>query len=129
MLADLAEVGAHAEAVFEAQFPKRHGGGRRAGPEPATKLVEQLIDIYGAMRAQYPRSGPAPAFGRPLLQFVRAGLAFAVSARTEVIDSDGRRYRPFEVAFLEVDLPKPSRITDKSIQGVFQRRRTRIKAK
>jgi hypothetical protein len=126
MLADLAEVGAQADAVFEAPSPKAHGGERRQGHEPTTGLVHRLIEVYEGMRVRFPDSGPALAFGRPLLQFVRAALTFAVTAPREITDSDGRRYRSFEVNFLETDLP--SRITDDAIRGILDRRRPRTKS-
>ena len=125
MLADLAEVGAQAEAVFQARFSKKHGGPRREGLTPVTGLVEQLIEIYGAMRAQHPESGPPLGFGKRLVKFVRAGLAFAISTRTIWLDG-----RPsFEAAFMEADLALPTRVTDNAIRGAFQRRRTQIKVK
>jgi hypothetical protein len=127
MLADLDEVGAQADAIFEAPFPKTHGGIRRAGHNPKTGLVEQLIEIYGAMRAQYPESGPSAAFGKPLVKFVRAGLAFAVSYQT--VSWDGTDRPSFEAAFIEADLPEPTRITDAAIRGAFQRWRTQTKVK
>jgi hypothetical protein len=127
MLTDLAKVGAQADAVFEASFPKTHGGERRQGHEPATGLVHRLMEVYEDMRARFPDSGPALAFGRPLLQFVRAALTFAVTAPPEITDSDGRRYRSFEVNFLESDLP--SRITDDAIRGILDRRRPQTKSK
>jgi hypothetical protein len=129
MLADLVEVGTQAETSFQARFPKNHGGRRREGPNPATGLVEQLIEIYGAMRARYPESGPVLAFDARLKQFVRAGLAFTVNPAPEFADSDERRYRSFEARLLETDLPKTSRITDNAIRGIFNRRRTRTKVK
>jgi hypothetical protein len=68
MLSDLA--GVSAEAIFPTEFPKQRGGERRAGSTPATRLVENLIAIYAAIRDQFPDSGPAPAF-----KAVRAGGA------------------------------------------------------
>jgi len=125
MLADLAKVGAQANAVFEAPFPKAHGGERRQGHEPATGLVDRLMEVYEDMRARFPESGPRPAFGDPLLRFVRAGLAFAVSTRT--IYMDGKHREPFEAAFMEVDLPKPTRVTDDAIRGLWARRHSQTK--
>src|SRR5271155_4586354 len=127
MLSDLAEAGAQAEAIFQGRFPKKHGGSRREGHNPATGLIDQLIEIYGAMRAQYPESGPPPVFGKPLVRFVRAGLAFAISTRTVWLDGAGPP--SFEAAFMEADLPKPTRVTDDAIRGAFQRRRTQTKVK
>jgi hypothetical protein len=125
MLADIAEVGTQAEAIFQARFSKKHGGRRREGITPATGLVERLIEIYGAMRAQYPESGPPPRFDKRLVKFVRAGLAFAISTRTVWLDG-----RPsFEAAFMEADLALPTRVTDNAIRGAFWRRRTQIKVK
>src|SRR6266849_9828613 len=125
MLADLAEVGTQAEAVFQARFAKKHGGPRREGLTPATGLVEKLIEIYEAMRAQHPESGPPLGFGKRLVKFVRAGLAFAISTRTIWLDG-----RPsFEAAFMEADLALPTRVTDNAIRGAFQRWRTQIKVK
>jgi hypothetical protein len=123
MLADLAEVGAQAEAVFPARFSKKHGGPRREGLTPATGLVEHLIEIYGVMRAQYPENGPPPGFGKRLVKFVRAGLPFAISTRTVWLE--GRA--SFEAAFMEADLAMPTRVTDNAIRGAFQRLRTQIK--
>jgi hypothetical protein len=120
MLNDLAEFGAEAERVFPSKFPRQHGGSRREGSTPAVGLIEHLIEIYAAVRRQYPESGPALAFNARLKRFVRAGLAFAVSAPPEVIE-DGRRHQYFEARFLEKDLPDPSRITDHAIRGAFNR--------
>jgi hypothetical protein len=125
MLADLAEVGAQAEAIFPARFPKKHGGTRREGPNSAAGLVDQLIEIYGTMRTRYPESGPPPGFGKSLVKFVRAGLNFAISARTIWLGGTGRP--SFETAFIEADLPKPTRVTDNAIRGAFQRRHTQTK--
>lgn len=121
MLADLEKVGMQAETIFPRRFPKKHGGKRREGHDPATGLVERLIEIYGNIRAQYPESGPAPAYGAPLRQFVRAGLAFAVSLPPGSIDSNGRRWQVVEARFVETDLPRKTRITDNSIRGTFDR--------
>jgi predicted RNase H-like HicB family nuclease len=121
MLADLEKVGIEAEAVFPRPFPKKHGGRRREGHNPATGLVERLIEIYENSRTRYPESGPVPAYGAPLIQFVRAGLAFAVSPPAEVTDSEGRRHQSSEVRYLETDLAKDSRITDNAIRGIFDR--------
>ncbi len=121
LVADLAEAGSQAQTIFPAQFPATHGGRRRAGPDPATALVEHVIEIYGSMRTQYPASGPKPAFDGPLRRFVRAGLAFVVSPPPETIDSDGRRWQLAEASFLETDLPRETRITDSAIRGVFDR--------
>jgi hypothetical protein len=127
MLSDLAEVGPQAEAIFQARFPKKHGGCRREGHNPATGLVEQLIEIYGAMRARYPESGPSPVFGKPLVRFVRAGLAFAISTQTVWLDGVGRP--SFEAAFMEANLPEPTRVTDDAIRAAFQRWRAQTKVK
>jgi hypothetical protein len=121
MLTDLAKVADQAEAVFPAEFPNKHGGKRRDGANPATGLVEQLIEIYENFRTRYPESGPAAVCGAPLIHFVRAGLAFAVSAPPESIDSSGRRRQLTEVRFLESDLPKKTRLTDQAIRGIFDR--------
>jgi hypothetical protein len=120
MLVDLVKVGEQAEAIVPARFPKKHGGRRRDGPDPKSGLVERLIEIYENMRTRYPDSGPAPAFGAPIIKFVRAGLAFTVSAPPERSDSSGRPRQYAEVSFLESDLP--TRLTDKAIQGIFDRR-------
>ena len=127
MLADLAKVGAQADVVFEAPFPRAHGGERRQGHEPATGLVHRLIEVYEDMRSRFPDSGPRPAFGDPLLRFVRAGLAFAVSTRTIYVDGEYRQ--PFEAAFMEVDLPMPTRVTDDAIRGLWARRNSQTKGK
>jgi hypothetical protein len=116
MLADLAKVGDQAVVIFHSPFPKTQGGERRQGRTASADLVHQLIDIYDDIRARFPGSGPVLAFGRPLLQFVRAALTFAVSAPRESTDSDGRCYRPWEANFLETDLPETSRITDDAIR-------------
>jgi hypothetical protein len=108
MLSDLAEVGLQAGFIFHSQFPQDHGGRRREGLTPAAGLVERLVEIYGAMRTQYPESGSVPAYDASLRQFVRAGLGFVVS-QPQVTGSDGIRYQLFEASFLETDLP--SRIT------------------
>jgi hypothetical protein len=129
MLADLAEVGDQAEVIFESPFPKTQGGQRRRGRTASADLVHQLIDIYDDIRAKFPGSGPALAFGRPLLQFVRAALTFVVSAPREFTASDGRCYQPWEASFLETDLPETSRITDDAIRGIFDRRRPQTKPK
>jgi hypothetical protein len=117
MLADLAEVSGQADVIFEGPFPKTHGGARREGHEPATGLVHRLIEIYEDMRFRFPDSGPRPTFGKVLLQFVRAGLAFAVSIRT--IWMDGRSQPSFEAAFVEANLP--TRLTDAAIKSIFER--------
>jgi hypothetical protein len=127
MLSDLAEVGPQAGFIFHSQFPQRHGGRRREGLTPAAGLVERLVEIYGAMRAQYPESGSVPAYDASLRQFVRAGLGFVVS-QPRVTGSDGMGYQSFEASVLETDLPKSSRITDKAIRNVFYRWRARIKS-
>ena len=98
-----------------------------AGLTPAAGLVDRLVEIYGAMRAQYPESGSVPAYDASLRQFVRAGLGFAVT-QPRVTGSDGMGYQSFEASFLEPDLPKSSRITDKAIRNVFYRWRARIKS-
>jgi len=117
MLANLAKVAAQADAIFEAPFPKTHGGERREGHEPATGLVYRLIEVYEDLHARFPDSGPRSAFGKPLLQFVRAGLAFAVSTRTSYL---GDKYlQPPETAYVEADLP--TRLTDAAIKRIFER--------
>jgi hypothetical protein len=117
MLADLAEVAAQADAIFEAPFPKTHGGERGEGHEPATGLVHRLIEVYKDLRARFPDSGPRSAFGKPLLQFVRAGLAFAVSTRTIYLDD--KCLQPPEAAYVEADLP--TRLTDAAVKRIFER--------
>ncbi len=121
LLADLEKVGLKSETVFPRPFPKKHGGPRREGHKPETGLVERLIEIYENIRARYPESGPVPAYGAPLIQFLRAGLAFAVSVPPESIDSNGRRWQLTEVRFLETDLPKETRVTDNAIRGIWDR--------
>jgi hypothetical protein len=125
MLADLLEAGARAEAIYPTQYSKRHGGDRKQGSsDPVANLVERLIDIYAELRELYLGSGPRPAVGKPLIQFVRAGLTFAVSTRKL---PDGTKQPSFEAAFIDPDLPKKTRITDDAIKAVFQRRAARIK--
>jgi hypothetical protein len=119
MLTDLVEVGAQADAIFEAPFPKTHGGERREGHEPATGLVYRLIEVYEDLRARFPDSGPRSAFGKPLLQFVRAGLAFAVSTRTIYVDE--KYLQSPEAAYVEAKLP--TRLTDAAIKRIFERHR------
>jgi hypothetical protein len=119
MLADLAKAGAQADEIFPARFEKKRGCERRKGPTPATALVERLIDIYATMRAQYPQSGDPPSFGASLIKYVRVGLTFATSSRPVWVDGI---WRPsFEAAYMEHDLPKPSRLTNAAIRGVLQR--------
>jgi hypothetical protein len=129
MLSDLSKVGAQAEIIFPSRFPKERGGSRREGPTPVTGLVERLVDIYGEMRAQYPKSGPAPAFDASLKEFVRAALRFLVSAPPEFTDYNGQRYRLLDANFLQTDLPETSRITDDAIREIFARRRSQSKPK
>jgi hypothetical protein len=129
MLADLAKVGDRAEVIFRSPFPKTRGGERRQGRTASADLVHRLVDIYDDIRARFPGSGPALAFGRPLLQFVRTALTFAVSAPREFTDADGKCFRPWEANFLEIDLPETSRITDDAIRGIFDRRRPHTKPK
>jgi hypothetical protein len=52
-----------------------HGGKRREGPNPTGELVHTTFDIYASVRKRYPKSGPRPAFGGPMIGFVRACLA------------------------------------------------------
>jgi hypothetical protein len=127
MLTDLAEAGAQADAEFDTRLPRTHGGPRREGHTPASGLIDRLIELYVDLRTRFPESGPQPAFGNPLLQFVRAGLAFAVGTRT--IFLDGKCLQPSEAAYMEADLPKPTRVTDDAIRAAFQRRRTQTKMK
>jgi hypothetical protein len=117
MLADLVEVEAGTDTVFDTPVPRTHGGPRRESHTPATGLVDRLINIYVDMRSQFLDSGPPPAFGNPLLQFVRAGLAFAVATRTiRLVDED---LEPPEAAYMETNLP--TRVTDDAIRGVWAR--------
>jgi hypothetical protein len=127
MLTDLTQVGANPEAIFSLQFPKTRGGKRRQGRTAATDLTHQLIDIYCDLRARFPKSGPAPAFGSPLVTYVRAGLAFTVSMPPEMMGPDGKRYRLKEATFLKTDLAKDSAITDRAIRGIFDRRNSQTK--
>jgi len=125
MLGDLVEAGATADAIYPVRHPERHGGNRKRGlSNPASNLIERLIDIYAELREMYPGSGPPPAVGKPLIQFVRAGLTFAVSIRKS---PDGSKRPSFEAAFMDPDLPKETRTTDDAIRGIFQRRVARIK--
>ena len=119
MLADLEKVGIQADTIFPREFPKKHGGKRRKGHTPATDLVGRLMEIYEDIRTRYPESGPATEYGAPLIQFVRAVLAFALSPPPECSDSDGRRWQLAETRLLETDLS--TRMTDDAIRGVFDR--------
>jgi hypothetical protein len=83
------------------------------------------MEIYWATRAEFPESGPAPGYSKPLLKFVRAALGFVVSAPTIRLDGTSRRY--FEADFIDTSLP--IQITDAAIRGVFDRWRTRTKVK
>jgi hypothetical protein len=127
MLTDLAQVGADSDAIFPSQFPKTQGGERRQGRTAATDLVHQLIEIYDDMRARFPKSGPALAFGPQIIKFVRAGLAFTVNMPPEMMASDGKRYQLKEAMFLEADLTKDSRVTNSAIRGIFDRRNSQTK--
>jgi len=40
---------------------------------------------------------------------------------------DGKHREPFEAAFMEVDLPKPTRVTDDAIRGLWARRHSQTK--
>jgi hypothetical protein len=111
--------------VFNTRVPRTHGGPRREGHTPATGLVDRLIEIYVNLRTQFPESGPPPAFGKPLLQFVRAGLAFTVATRTIYLDD--KDLRPPEAAYMETNLP--TRLTDAAIRARWTRRRAQIKMK
>ena len=65
----------------------------------------------------FPIADLRSAFGKPLLQFVRAGLAFAVSTRTSYL---GDKYlQPPETAYVEADLP--TRLTDAAVNRIFER--------
>jgi hypothetical protein len=55
------------------------GGIARSGPTPKGRLLHDLFSTYAKLRHEYPTSGPRPAFGQPLVAFVRAGLALTVS--------------------------------------------------
>jgi hypothetical protein len=129
MLTDLEKVGAQAEAIFASPFRKERGGKRRQGRTASANLVHQLIETYDDIRGRFPGSGPKLAYGGPLLQFIRAALAFTVSAPRELTDADGRHYQSSEVNFLETDLAEASRTTDRSIKGIFDRRRAQSKSK
>jgi hypothetical protein len=54
-------------------------GGRRGKPKgqpgAVAQLVHEIIGIYASVRRYHPGSGPKPAFGGPLVRFVRASLA------------------------------------------------------
>jgi antitoxin HicB len=127
MLVDLAEAGAQADAAFDTRLPRTRGGSRREGRTPASGLVDRLIEVYVDLRTRFPESGPPPAFGNPLLQFVRAGLAFAVGTRTIYLDD--KCLQPLEAAYMEADLPKPTRLTDDAIRAIWARRHSQIKVK
>jgi hypothetical protein len=47
-------------------------GGARARPTREGKLIRETIGVYVAMRRQYPKSGPMPGYGGPLLRFIHA---------------------------------------------------------
>lgn len=116
MLADLTALGTQAEAIYPVANRQKRGGNRRLNADPRSELVRRLIELYEALRKQYPETGPAPAFSAPLIQFVRAGLTFAISRRKF---PDGMDLQSSEAAFIDRALPKL--ITDDAIRGVYQR--------
>ena len=73
MLANLAKVAAQADAIFEAPFPKTHGGERREGHEPATGLVYRLIEVYEDLHARFPDSGPPVGLWQALASIRSSG--------------------------------------------------------
>lgn len=97
------------------------GGKGRDGPTPEVTLLYALFEAYAALRNQYPNSGPAPAFSVPLMAFVRAGLALAVSSPPPIVAADGTTYVSAEKIYGRLDLAKKTRTTDGSIRGAFNR--------
>jgi hypothetical protein len=47
-------------------------GGSRARPRRQGRLIRHAIAAYAAIRKNYPRSGPKPGFGGPMVRFIRA---------------------------------------------------------
>jgi hypothetical protein len=127
ILGDLVALSDRAGIIVDDRFPRSHGGERREGPMAAAELIQALIETYASLRARFPESGRPLAFGKALIQFVRAGLEFAVSY-PPIIDPDGVRYEHSEAAFVDADLPKPARTSDKAIQGILTRWRAQSKA-
>jgi hypothetical protein len=123
-LVDLIAVAELCDTIIEPRFPESHGGKRRAGVTAKSGLIEALITAYAALRERFPQSGPALGRDADLKQFVRAGLAFAVTYRP-IFDSDGRQYTSPEAEFIDVDLPKCSHTTDDAIDAIFDRWRNK----
>jgi hypothetical protein len=128
LLVDLSDLVAAADrCAISARQQSIRGNGRgrggkgREGPTPEVTLLHALFETYTALRHQYPNSGPGPAFGAPLIAFVRAGLALAVSSPPPIIAADGKTYVSAEKIYGGLDLAKESRTTYLSIRAAFKR--------
>jgi hypothetical protein len=118
-LSDLSE--AAAQSVRAVAVPG-WGGRRRSGPEPLGQLIEDSIEAYTRLRKGFPKSGPQPAYGGPLVRFVRASVKLAV---VSVPGPSGMRHDPWYASALDPSLP--DRITDAAIRGSFNRWRNRAR--
>jgi hypothetical protein len=113
LLSDLAEAAEQCALETGRQYVHSHGGNRRKNLITAeVELVQGLIESYAELRNRFPNSGPQLAFDQPLLKFVRAALKLVSASH-----------------FVDLNLPKTTRITDAAIRGAFNRRRTQTKAK
>jgi hypothetical protein len=82
----------------QGSVPRGRGGARRKGLTAFAELIYDLFTIYAKIRKRYPDSGPRPGYSPngPMVRFVRACV--------KVVDANIER-----------------RLTDKSIQGHFER--------
>jgi hypothetical protein len=74
---EVLELLAHQLDDWPRQPVAQHGGDRRSVTSTPTALTRNLIEIYVACRTRWPDSGPKPAFGGPLMRFLRASIAVA----------------------------------------------------
>jgi hypothetical protein len=125
LLSDLVPATESSAAQVLELSPRRNkrsrGGIGRQGPAAKERLLHDLFDAYAKLRAKYPRSGPDPAYGKPLIAFVRAGLALAVSLPPPIMGPDGTVYQCADMPRGSLDLMKDTLTTDDSIRGAFTR--------
>ena len=119
LLSDLVE--AAEQSAREISTRPGRGGDRRSGELTAEgELIQAIIKLYIDFRERFPSSGAEPAFDEPLRKFVRSGLELAVSC-SHSIDQDGKKIEPWDMAAVDRDLPKSTRITDAAVRGAFYR--------
>jgi hypothetical protein len=113
LLSDLVEAAERCALETGTQYRKGRGGQRRAGQITAeVELMQGIIASYAELRKRFPNSGPQPAFNQPLRKFVRSALKLVSASH-----------------FADLNLLKPTRITDAAIRGAFNRWRAQTKAK